>query len=396
MWQIYKLQKGLEQKTSEASFLKLLLFVDDRPAHKENVRSIRAYLESLQAENCFELDIIETGKQPYLVEHFKLVATPALVKISPSPKQILAGSNLVAQLAEWWPKWTNSLNQEPESSFSLLDNGDDIAIEKKLSSQEFFSNYEDSFRLSDEIFSLQQETKELKEQLKFKDQILAMLAHDLRSPLTAASLAMETLELSEFHEDNEQKHQLRQQLYQQSRKQFGIMKRMIGGLLETSRNVSAKLEVNPQRLDLRNLCQEIIAQFSKQTKAKSQTILQDIPQDIPNVYADEELLRQLLVNLLDNAIKYTPKGGQISLSVLHRTSQKVQITVCDTGPGIPPEKQERIFEGHFRLERDEGQEGYGLGLALCRRIANAHFGQIWVDSSPNRGSSFHFTLPVYR
>jgi two-component system, OmpR family, clock-associated histidine kinase SasA len=108
------------------------------------------------------------------------------------------------------------------------------------------------------------------------------------------------------------------------------------------------------------------------------------------------LLRQLLVNLLDNATKYTPQGGQISLSVLHRTSQKVQVTVCDTGPGIPPEKQERIFEGHFRLERDEKQEGYGLGLALCRRIAQAHYGQIWVDSSPNRGSSFHFTLPVYR
>ena len=74
----------------------------------------------------------------------------------------------------------------------------------------------------------------------------------------------------------------------------------------------------------------------------------------------------------------------------------VQFSVSDTGPGIPPEKQERIFEGHFRLQRDQEQEGYGLGLALCRKIVRAHYGQIWVDSSLGNGSCFNFTLPVYR
>ncbi|VEP16730.1 Adaptive-response sensory-kinase SasA [Hyella patelloides LEGE 07179] len=378
------------------SFLKLLLFVDDRPAHRENIRSIRGYLESLQAENYFELDIIETRKQPHLVEHFKLVATPALVKIAPSPKQTLAGSNLVAQLEEWWPRWKNSLKEAQENSASQLKNSDTVVSKKSSSSNQSVFYDEKSLRLSDEIFRLQQEKEELKEQLNFKDQILAMLAHDLRSPLTAASLAMETLELSESYEASEQKRKLRKQLFKQSRKQFGIMKRMITELLETSRSVSAKLEVRPHKLNLRDLCLEIISQFRKQTTVKFQTIVQDIPQDTPTVYADEELLRQLLVNLLDNALKYTPEGGEISLSILHRTSQKVQVSVSDTGPGIPPEKQERIFEGHFRLQRDEAQEGYGLGLALCRRIVHAHYGQIWVDSSPNSGSSFHFTLPVYR
>ena len=90
------------------------------------------------------------------------------------------------------------------------------------------------------------------------------------------------------------------------------------------------------------------------------------------------------------------RGGTISLSVIHRTSQQVQVSISDTGDGIPKEKQERIFEGHFRLKRDEKKEGYGLGLALCRNIVRAHYGQIWVDSAPNKGSSFHFTLPVYR
>jgi two-component system, OmpR family, clock-associated histidine kinase SasA len=82
--------------------------------------------------------------------------------------------------------------------------------------------------------------------------------------------------------------------------------------------------------------------------------------------------------------------------VLHRTTQKVQVSIMDDGPGIPIEKQKAIFHDAFRLERDELQEGYGIGLALCQRIIRAHYGQIWVDSTPNEGSSFNFTLPVYR
>ena len=123
-------------------------------------------------------------------------------------------------------------------------------------------------------------------------------------------------------------------------------------------------------------------------------LFRSIPLNLPSVYGDEELIRQVVVNLLENATKYTPEGGKISFHIIHRTSQKVQVSVSDTGPGIPEEKQERIFEGHFRLQRDEAKEGYGLGLALCRKIIGAHYGQIWVDSVPGQGSSFHFTLPV--
>ncbi len=84
------------------------------------------------------------------------------------------------------------------------------------------------------------------------------------------------------------------------------------------------------------------------------------------------------------------------LSVLHRTTQKVQVSIRDDGLGIPKEKQRYIFDDQFRLDRDKDREGYGIGLALCRRIILAHYGQIWVDSTPNQGSCFHFTLPVFR
>ena len=84
------------------------------------------------------------------------------------------------------------------------------------------------------------------------------------------------------------------------------------------------------------------------------------------------------------------------ISALHRTTQKVQVSIQDTGPGIPGDKQARIFEESFRLQRDQSQDGYGLGLALCLRIVRAHYGQIWVDSALQQGSTFHFTLPVYK
>jgi two-component system clock-associated histidine kinase SasA len=80
---------------------------------------------------------------------------------------------------------------------------------------------------------------------------------------------------------------------------------------------------------------------------------------------------------------------------LHRTTQKVQVSICDNGPGIPEEQREQIFEDAFRLERDAEADGYGIGLSLCQKIVQAHYGKIWVDSISGQGSCFHFTLPAY-
>ena len=391
MLQFYNQQTDFSSVTSSEGLLQLLLFIDERFTPRDNIQRIQTYLQKLKAEYNFSLNVIEISKQPQLVEHFKLVATPALVKISPKPQQTIAGSNLIDQLQKWWPRWQESLQLLLEADGS--NSKESSCSESKINSIGYSAEI---IRLSDDIFRLQQEKEELLEQLRFKDQILAMLAHDLRSPLTAASIAVETLELSHNQGDSEKIQSLREQLFKQARKQFHVMNRMIGDLLQASKSMSAKLKIEPHQLNLKPLCQEIISQFAGQIQEQSQQLEDDIPQDLPPVYADEELIRQLVVNVLENATKYTPQGGKISLSILHRTSQKIQVSICDTGPGIPLEKQERIFEGHFRLKRDEKKEGYGLGLAMCRKIVQAHYGQIWVDSSPGQGSCFHFTLPVYR
>ena len=378
---------------TEKVLLQLLLFIDKRPSSEEQVKQVREFLKNLQSDYSFNLSVIEIEKQPHLVEHLKLVATPALVKISPGRKQTLAGSNLIEQLEKWWPRWQEIQEQlnSSDSQEGAVEN-----IETTTLEQENF--YAEKIKLADEIFGLKQEKEQLTAQLKFKDQILAMLAHDLRTPLTAASMAVETIELSEKNQklDRGRLKSLKQKLFKQTKNQFETMERMISDLLQNSQGVNAKLQVKPSVISLQPLCRDVIAQFDSRLKEKSMIVERDIPQDIPQVYADEELIRQLLSNLIDNAIKYTPKEGNIFLSILHRTNQKVQVSICDTGPGIPPEKRKRIFEDSFRLKRDRNSEGYGIGLAMCHQIVCAHYGQIWVEASSEEGSCFKFTLLVYK
>jgi two-component system, OmpR family, clock-associated histidine kinase SasA len=382
--------------------LQILLFVDQRPNSRDQIRQIRNSLAELSQAYRFALQIVDVGEQPYLAEQFRLVATPALIKIHPEPRQTLAGSNLIAQLKTWWPRWQQSaeaylaatLKSEkpaPPDDFDLVP-----SLRSGISAVAYSAEL---IQLSDEIFRLKQEKEDLAAQLQFKDQIISMLAHDLRNPLTAASIAVETLEMGHNPKEGQPSRLnagLTTQLLKHARTQIRAIDRMITDILQAARGTSAELNIQRQRLDLAVLCEEVVEGLADRFKAKAQKVITDIPSDLPPVYADAERVRQVVINLLDNAVKYTPVNGTIQVSALHRTTQKVQVSVGDDGPGIPTENRDRIFEDHFRLQRDAAQAGYGIGLALCQRIIRAHYGQIWVDSTPNQGSCFHFTLPVHR
>ncbi len=379
--------------------LKLLLFIDKRPSLARQVRQIKQYLKTLETHFEFNLDVIDIGDQPYLAEHYKLVASPTLIKLAPAPQQMLAGSNIVNQLERWWPKW----QEEHLNGLSLADADADANLDTTATPppapEEPFTYSAELMRLSDEIFRLNQTREELEAQLRFKDRIIAMMAHDLRNPLTAASNAVETLELG--YAPDQTRHltlspELTGQLLKHAKTQIRAINRMITDILKAARGASMELQIVPQELDLPTLCLEVIDAFQNRLQEKQQTLTAEIPQDLPTVYADGTQVKRVITNLLDNAIKYTPEGGQVSVVALHRTTQKVQVAIADTGPGIPAENRDKIFEESYRLQRDVTQEGYGLGLALCQRIIRAHYGQIWVDSAPGEGSSFYFVLPVYR
>ena len=393
------MQVSQDQPIYSEAPLQLLLFIDGRPQSRQQVQRIRAYLKELEAGYSFELQIIDVGEQPYLAEHFKLVATPALVKIHPEPQQTIAGTNIIPQLKICWPRWqtavTTFLKLQEDSQECLDEKSQVIAPKSTIHS---VATSAEAIQLGDEIFRLKQEKERLQEQLLFKDRVIAILAHDLRNPLTAAAIAIETLQ-SNYNPDTGEflrlKPGLAIHLLKQARTQTRIIDRMIADLLQVGRGEDIELPIVPQKLQLGELCLQVLEELSDRYTAKSQTVETDIPQDLPYVYADHERIRQVLVNLLDNAIKYTPVGGIITVAGLHRTTQKVQFSVGDTGPGIPEENRDRIFENLFRLQRDRGTDGYGIGLCLCQRIIRAHYGQIWVDSSPHGGAWFHFTMPVY-
>ncbi|MFZ4676918.1 MAG: histidine kinase [Nodosilinea sp.] len=375
--------------------LKLLLFIDKRPSLAAQVRQIKEYLTTLETDFAFSLEVVDIGEQPYLAEHYKLVASPALLKIAPPPQQMLAGSDIVNQLEHWWPKW----QQEHLASLELLSTDSDTSANFADETTNPLAYSAELMKLSDEIFRLNQTKEELEAQLRFKDRIISMMAHDLRNPLTAASIAVETLELGYSPNQTRQltlSPELTGQLLKHAKTQIRAINRMITDILKAARGASMELQLYPQELDLPSLCLEVVDAFQNRIDAKQQRLTTEIPQDLPTVYADGTQVKRVVTNLLDNAIKYTPAGGSVSIVALHRTTQKVQVTVTDTGPGIPSENRDHIFEESYRLQRDVTEEGYGLGLALCQRIIRAHYGQIWVDSAPGDGSSFYFTLPVYR
>ena len=406
------------QPTNTKVTVKLLLFVDSRPHSREQIQDIRTYLKQCRAECPCHLEVINVVEEPYLAEHYKLIATPTLIKIYPEPRQVLTGHNIVAQLEKLRVRWQSLLPEQLNDSLEsfnleaskLNDSNSTIQTQSanqsanqsaKLNPVSYASvaNSAEMMRLKDEVFRLKQEKEELAEQLRFKDRAISMLAHDIRNPLTAISIALETLTRTQTSSEGKETAiapKLFHRLINHARNQATTMDRLIEDILQGSRGDRDRFHLHRQSLNLNPLCQDIFKDFAHRLEDKSLELAIDIPNDLPCVYADPERVRQAIVNLLDNACKYSPEGGTIGVSILHRTSQKVQVSISDNGPGIPPENQGHIFDNHFRLKRDRTQTGYGIGLSVCQQLIRAHYGQIWVDSQPPKGSTFHFTLPVYQ
>lgn len=402
--------------TIDKQRIQFMLFVNHYSKGDQQAKMIRQVLSDLGGDDCFGLQVVHISSQPSLVEYFRLVAIPALVKTEPLPTQVLTGSDLAQQLRYWWPRWKISLQEEalPQLGDKHLSNGEGVIGPEGVMLPAGISRQ--VFQLSDEVFRLKQESEALEEQLKFRDRVIAILAHDLRTPLTTASLAIETLEkglkqsqqLAASIEASgstvsngaipsavELSDDMMLRLADQARSQLRKLDRMMDDILQAAQGEADQLSIQPEKLNLQRLCHDMTLQLRDRLSAKSLHMDADIPSDLPPVCADAERIRQVLNNLFDNAIKYTPAGGHLSIACLHRTSQTVQISLCDTGPGIPAEAEETIFDDAFRLPRDQQTSGYGIGLSLCRRIICAHYGRIWVSPRSPHGSCFHFTLPVY-
>jgi len=222
-----------------------------------------------------------------------------------------------------------------------------------------------------------------------RQDLVATVSHELRTPLAAIYGAALTLR----RDDVRLEAQMRDKLLEVVVEESGRLSEIVNDLLLASQLDSGKLRVNIEQCDPLEIAQLEIA-AAKTHLPKNVELVLAAPQSLPPVAADAGQLRQVLSNLIDNAIKYSPDGGTVTLALGAR-DHHIRFAVTDSGLGIPPVEQRRIFEKFYRLDPDmtRGIGGTGLGLYICRELVRRVNGRIWVESESGRGSTFFVEVP---
>jgi signal transduction histidine kinase len=234
-----------------------------------------------------------------------------------------------------------------------------------------------------------------KQQLEFKNQFLSHVSHELRTPLTCIHQYV-TLLLDGLAGPiaPDQSDHLRTVL-----KSVNQLHAMIRDLLEATRAESGKLRIEPRCLALGDLVRQAVAMLKPTADEKRIGLEIGIDQRLPLVHADPDRVLEVLINLVDNAIKFTPPDGSVIVqaSLVDADAGWVYLSVSDTGRGISPEAKALVFDRLYQDADsvDNNRSGLGLGLFICREIVRLHEGRIWVSSEAGQGSTFTFTLPVY-
>ncbi len=231
-----------------------------------------------------------------------------------------------------------------------------------------------------------------REQLEFKDHLLSHVSHELRTPLTAAQQFVAIM-----HDGIAGPLTDRQTEYLGiANRNLNQLGRMIGDLLDASRSDSGKLSFEIGRVRMDDLVAEVVGAVGSGASERGvELVLEAVP--VPEVLSDPDRVAQVVTNLVDNAVKFTPSGGRVTVRVAADSDEGfVRTSVEDTGPGIPPEVQEHLFQRLYQADAGDSvsRRGLGLGLYISREIVHRHGGRIWVESEVGRGSTFHFTMPL--
>ncbi|MFQ5594893.1 MAG: ATP-binding protein [Anaerolineae bacterium] len=250
--------------------------------------------------------------------------------------------------------------------------------------EELAQAYEE-LRLRNE--ALQSANEELKELDQLKSDFVSMVSHELRAPLTNINGSIELMLADGDMESQSQRTMLRIIGEQSAR-----LTRLVQGILNVSRIEARKLEIHPQAVDVRPLMRKVIENLSRSDDSHRFVMP---PDPLPIVQADPDRLEEILANLIDNAVKYSPEGGTITLSA-QESDGRLIISVSDPGVGIPAKELDKIFDKFHRVDRGDARTtyGHGLGLYISKRFIEAHGGDIWVESRLGKGSTFSFTLPL--
>ncbi|MBN2075360.1 MAG: PAS domain S-box protein [Dehalococcoidales bacterium] len=227
----------------------------------------------------------------------------------------------------------------------------------------------------------------LEEEIQKRIEFTRALVHELKTPITPVLAAVELL-----MEEMDDRRLMR--LVESINRSANNLNSRIDELLDLARGETDMLQIDMEIVDTLALLNDVGYEMIPLALRNKQVLNFELPESLPTIEADKGRLRQIVMNLLNNAFKFTPPGGSVTLSA-SSDDENLIVEVVDTGPGINPEDLERLFEPYFRRTTDrERLSGLGLGLALAKNFVELHGGRIWVDSKIGEGSTFHFTLPI--
>src|SRR4030095_7465173 len=227
---------------------------------------------------------------------------------------------------------------------------------------------------------------------RHKSEFLANMSHELRTPLNAILGFSEALAERMFGEINDKQAEYLSDIQESGRHLLSL----INDILDLSKIEAGRMELEPAEFDLKDAVENAMSLVRERAHRRRIAFQRTIDENVGLIRADERKVKQVLLNLLSNALKFTPEGGEINVRAELRDGM-AQISVTDSGVGIAAEDQEAVFEEFRQVGKAEKKaEGTGLGLAISRKFIELHGGRIWVKSQVGTGSTFAFTLPLAR
>jgi two-component system, NtrC family, sensor histidine kinase KinB len=238
------------------------------------------------------------------------------------------------------------------------------------------------------IVLLLRDVTRLKEVERLKSEFIMAASHELRTPLTGMGMSVDLLLEHATHGLSEKDRELLQAAHEEVHR----MKALVNDLLDLSKIEAGRIELEFEKVPVQTLFEHVHEVFKDQAEMKHVKLTIEPARDLPDVRADANKATWVLTNLISNALRYVGQDGQIQITA-KKIGPHVHFSVRDNGPGIPTEYQSKIFQKFVQVKGQQSG-GTGLGLAICKEIVRAHGGAIWVESSPGKGSTFTFTLPV--